>query len=477
LTILGLVAAAGIFITCDLDGDDGDGDDTQPFYTVQFNTNGGNTIAIQKVAAGETVPYPAEPTKADSYFYKWCSDASCTNDYDFGTAIYADATLYANWLDEDDMIAYEFDTHEDTLYVSDAGTWGTAVSSINDGGGGSDAANNKNYVIKVTGNFSLDGVTGATFDQSNIKVLIYAEENKTISLTASGAKSLLRTDAGQTLILRNITLQGTQVTAGLVYCYGASTLTIRPGTVITGNGVSGVSFNNNGGTGTLEMSGGTISDNGGGGVLWNTSDAGAFTMSGGTISGNSKGGVVFTGNGTMTMSGGTISGNGSGGVSTQGTLTMAMSGGTISGNSGTGVSGTLTMSGGTISGNSGGGVVCSGTSTMSGGAISGNTTAASGGGVNVSGTFTMSGGVISGNTGDTGGGVSVIATSATFIMSGGTIYGRDAKPYLANNAKSKGESLYLAMDESSGSKAVAKYSNGSDIIPSGNYTGTTLYGH
>jgi hypothetical protein len=171
-------------------------------------------------------------------------------------------------------------------------SWANACAIINNGGTG------KNYVIKVTGAFTLAGDSTNTFIPDNIKVLIYAPANKTISLSSNG--SLLYAGANQTLMLRNITLEGkTGNTGSLVYCGGANAhLIIRPGTVIKGNTASSSSY--------------------GGGVYVGTS--GTFTMNSGTISGNtvssssttsssSGGGVYVYSSGTFTMSGGTLSGN------------------------------------------------------------------------------------------------------------------------------------------------------------------------
>ena len=159
----------------------------------------------------------------------------------------------------------------------------------------------------------------------------------------------------------------------------------------------------------LTMTGGTVSENvmtatsttdaaGGGGIYVATT----AQISGGTISGNSTngvnlgGGVFVGGSGSLTLSGGTISGNTSlngGGIGVNGG-TLTMTGGTVSLNSATtsggGVYniGTFTMSGGTISGNTastntassantngGGGVYSSGTMYMYGTAVIGDSSA------------------------------------------------------------------------------------------------------
>jgi hypothetical protein len=191
------------------------------------------------------------------------------------------------------------------------------------------------------------------------------------------------------------------------------------------------------GSGSFEMSSGTISSNSaseGGGVQV---AAGTFEMNnrtiGGTGTGNTAaggGGVFVDSAGTFMMNSGTI-----GGASTSGLGNTA--------NSSTGGGGVFIISTGTfkmtasaayIRGNTafaggGMGVVNGGTFTMTGGTISGNTASeygdeVSGGQTGDSGIFTMSGGTISGNTAKTGGGVGTSYNTA-FIKTGGIIYGDD----------------------------------------------------
>ncbi len=191
---------------------------------------------------------------------------------------------------------------------------------------------------------------------------------------------------------------------GLTTPYATPIVTISGSALIDGNSASGYG----GGvfvssTGTLNMTGGTISGNNvnanmGGGGVWLY---GTFDMDDGLIDGNTAylgGGVYIASTGSFTMDGGTISGN---------TANATDS----CGGAGILVAGTFAMTDGTISGNHGylgGGVYVAGASSMSGGTVSGND-AISGGGVYVgSDTFTMTGGVIEENTATAnGGGVDV----------------------------------------------------------------------
>jgi len=91
--------------------------------------------------------------------------------------------------------------------------------------------------------------------------------------------------------------------------------------------------------------------------------------------------------------------------------------------------------------------------------VSGNrATELYGGGIYLLGTFNMYGGTVSGNSAQIGGGVCV-TSSGTFNMYGGTVYGSDASSPLANTGY--GAALYL----SSNGGGIAKYSDGSNILP------------
>jgi uncharacterized repeat protein (TIGR02543 family) len=242
--------------------------------TVTFNSQGGSVVASQTVTADGTVPYPEEPTKAGVYFDGWYKEAGCTNPCDYGAPVTGPVTLYAKWLTESDMIAGElgasvpadsvFEVNNNSAAAEGQPGWNTswakAVATIASGGNGSDAANSKSYVIKVTGNFQLAPSSSSTFTPGNIKVLIYAPANKTISFS-DDKWYLLYAGANQTLILRSITLQGT---------VGSNTdanLVMRPGAVVSGGvPVSG---------GTFTMGGGTIYGRGAGAELANTAKSGA----------------------------------------------------------------------------------------------------------------------------------------------------------------------------------------------------------
>ena len=156
---------------------------------------------------------------------------------------------------------------------------------------------------------------------------------------------------------------------GGIVVYGSGELTIEDGTITGNRGTAGgaiCTLFSSGAGGTVTVSGGTISDNtgsGNGGAIF-IHAKGLLTVTGGTITGNqgNHGGAIYlhynatNGTGTLNMSGGTISdntakGNGGGVGMANAANTMTMTGGTISGNTagGTGdgihAAGTLNMAG------------------------------------------------------------------------------------------------------------------------------------
>jgi hypothetical protein len=199
--------------------------------------------------------------------------------------------------------------------------WQDALSKIKDNG---------NYVITLTGNFDLEGISD-TDDWSfgsvtGITVSLRGKGEHTISLSLDDETtgSLLRVNNNQTLILRDLTLKGhSENNTSLVYVSGS--LTMKAGSKITGNTSS--STNTGGGgvfvyNGSFVMEDGEITGNtslstntGGGGVLVYGGSS-TFTMKGGKISGNSAknggggGGGVYVGSaGKVFKTGGIIYGS------------------------------------------------------------------------------------------------------------------------------------------------------------------------
>ena len=67
-------------------------------YTVTFNANGhGTAPPSQTVTSGGTATAPTAPTASGYTFGGWYTEAGCTNEYNFSTAVTGNITLYAKW--------------------------------------------------------------------------------------------------------------------------------------------------------------------------------------------------------------------------------------------------------------------------------------------------------------------------------------------------------------------------------------------
>ncbi len=69
------------------------------WYTVTFETNGGNAIPPQQVGHADKVIKPENPTKDGYTFIGWYSDAECNFEYDFTNEVVDSKTLYAKWFE------------------------------------------------------------------------------------------------------------------------------------------------------------------------------------------------------------------------------------------------------------------------------------------------------------------------------------------------------------------------------------------
>lgn len=76
----------------------GGGDDDDGKFTVTFETYGGTQIEPYRLAEGETIQKPEDPTKDLFTFDGWFADADFTAAYTFGQKMPAhDVTVYARW--------------------------------------------------------------------------------------------------------------------------------------------------------------------------------------------------------------------------------------------------------------------------------------------------------------------------------------------------------------------------------------------
>ena len=82
------------------------------YYSVTFNTQGGSSIDTKQVASGNTVTEPEAPTKDGYAFMGWYTNQACTEPFGFDSAINANTTLYAKWV-EIVVNGFEFELNDE----------------------------------------------------------------------------------------------------------------------------------------------------------------------------------------------------------------------------------------------------------------------------------------------------------------------------------------------------------------------------
>ena len=96
------------------------------FWTVTFDSDGGNAVEAQRVAKGAKATKPEAPAKSGYAFRGWQLDGE---DYDFDTAVTEDITLTATW----EMIAFgtpDFTLPGDVTAIEESAFQGIAASVV-----------------------------------------------------------------------------------------------------------------------------------------------------------------------------------------------------------------------------------------------------------------------------------------------------------------------------------------------------------
>jgi len=93
-----------------------DGDTSQTTkYTVKFNSNGGTSVASQKIEDGKTATKPTNPTKKGYSFIGWFSDETLNTEFDFATIVTGNITIYAKWSIESYIVAFDVKGGNETI--------------------------------------------------------------------------------------------------------------------------------------------------------------------------------------------------------------------------------------------------------------------------------------------------------------------------------------------------------------------------
>ena len=104
--------------------------------TVEYNTQGGSQIESVEIDKGSTAPRPQDPTNGDKVFAGWYEEEGCEHPYDFNNEVNGNITIYAKWLEPENVEDYEVSSeggdkviftdekdHEYHLFVEDLLTY------------------------------------------------------------------------------------------------------------------------------------------------------------------------------------------------------------------------------------------------------------------------------------------------------------------------------------------------------------------
>lgn len=213
-------------------------------YTVTFNANGhGTAPAAQTVESGSKATEPTAPT-ADGYtFGGWYKEPSCTNRWDFSTAVTSDITLYAKWTETSSSVTY-YVTGNDAFHsaLGLTGSWNPSAKPMTDGAVTFTAQANTEYQFKVTiGTWNQSwGYSAVNADCSNVEfykngdnVAVKLSETTEITIRFDGTKICLTKEEAEPY----------PITFGVVDNIGGEITAVSEGsTVYSGSSVTSVTF-------------------------------------------------------------------------------------------------------------------------------------------------------------------------------------------------------------------------------------------
>jgi uncharacterized repeat protein (TIGR02543 family) len=109
-----------------------------PLYTVNFQSNGGSSVDLQKVAPLAVATEPAAPIRQGFLFAGWYGEAALTSPYNFSAPVTGNRTLYAKWLTACPYNSAITDTDQN-CQDPNTGSYSPTIPSAPNTGSGSEA--------------------------------------------------------------------------------------------------------------------------------------------------------------------------------------------------------------------------------------------------------------------------------------------------------------------------------------------------
>lgn len=114
LAMVSLVVS--VFLVACNDANKPDNQDTETYYSVTFDTDGGSEVTSVRVKENECIAEPTAPAKEGFAFVGWFTNKDCGEDsvYDFATPVTSNCVLYAGWVDASNALCVKFYINDGT---------------------------------------------------------------------------------------------------------------------------------------------------------------------------------------------------------------------------------------------------------------------------------------------------------------------------------------------------------------------------
>ena len=195
---------------------------SQPATTeliIEFETNGGSSVAPIKVEFGKTAEKPANPTKSGHEFVSWFVDTALKVEFDWSEAITADWTLYAKWK----VVSPHDDSSEEPPVHTSEDSGGDIVISFRDASWWNKDAASTTYTMNPAAdgkgdfaNYKAEYDSSKGYDETNHwnfwKVVVKPTDTKIQFFRASGDGN---TDWGARTVVIDLTARNGKTTWAL----------------------------------------------------------------------------------------------------------------------------------------------------------------------------------------------------------------------------------------------------------------------